>query len=86
MLIEDSESYILINKLLNSDNKDFALIQTGYIPPNEEGALLIFDWIKKGYLFFEASLSAHASNDELHRVIDYFEPQNIISIHGDGIK
>ena len=84
-LIEDSESYILVNDLLKNKINNVAIIQTGYLPPNEEGASLIREWCNSGNLYFEASLSAHASLDELHKVIDYFEPKKIISIHGDGI-
>lgn len=86
MLLENSESYNLMSTLLKEKINDFALIQTGYMPPKQKGSQLIEEWKKAGNLFFNISLSAHASNSEIHQLIDSFSIDNIISIHGNGIE
>lgn len=85
MLLEGSESYNFMGNLLDNSVKDFAFIQTGYMPPNRKGSELITQWKKNHNLFFEVGLSAHASHAELWQLIDSFEVGQIITIHGDGL-
>lgn len=86
MLLEDSESNLYMQKILRDPSNEIAVIQTGYLPPAQEGIKLINEWKGKGKLFFNVSLSAHASNAEIHKLIDSFRIGNVISIHGDGIE
>lgn len=86
MLVEDSESNVLIKNIIANDLKNVVLIQTGYIDPNQAGSQLIKEWKNANKLFFEINLSAHASKAEIHRLIDALNPKTIVSIHGDGIK
>lgn len=86
MLVDETESNVLAKSILKDNLKNVVLIQTGYIPPNQEGSEIIKEWKESGRLFFEVGLSAHASNNEIHRLIDTLNPRIIISIHGDGIE
>lgn len=85
-LMEESESHTILCTLLKQNCRDVALIQTGYMPPSGTGASLIKEWKKHKNHFYKIDLSAHASNKELHHLINYFDIGEIISIHGDGIE
>ncbi len=52
---------------------------------NQEGSQLIKEWKNANKLFFKINLSAHASNAEIHRLIDALNPKTIVSIHGNGL-
>ena len=86
MITENSTSSNYIEQFLRSNN-NVVMIKTGYMDNSEEshGRYLLEQWQRQGGLLLDVSLSAHADYDEIIELISKLHPNNIVSIHGQGI-
>lgn len=84
MISENSTSANYIKEILESDKK-IAIIKTGYINSESYGEYVLNKLIDNNNIVLDIPLSAHASKEDIFKLISELSPKNVVAIHGNGL-